>query len=728
MAIEDTMAQLANSQVIQSMPSLKDYIKGFQLIDNDEENNTVSGVLVAILGDTCIFVPTNYKNGKIAPLDIIYIPEMDQFLPAQDNYISYLKSKKPDLLARNKGPREWSVRENGSPRSVRLDLPFLMITKMASDDTITKWTERTGVPTLLKAAKDTMLELRKRPGDWREMAFGTPSFSEVLTERVKTASMAKVAADAGIKLLHTLTDFPETSNVFAQYYSDEDIDKFVDKLMENVKLTMPPDTAPEPKKGEVKVLTAASAEAKKLSDVEKQKIIKDGAVIKDTRGLTPTLVYKAKQNNEWQTVSNSGLYELLKIDGDTITAYVITGIHYGDKPYADSLVIPVDDGKARRARLCPVDIIGQPYPMGYMELPGGINVDKLKNDTENIYTSIVADTDGTVFRIDGNLSTGIWSSGSSDLYTGLALSVAKPGSPEFYTSGYPASPYTPTTANPVAKITTIQKMPGSAKLRVHGHVLYVPASAKFYPFDDRYTDSVLDGEDDLKLATFGNAQEVIHRRGTLKGVKIFHTQGVYNLSDVDGRDVRDLDKTATAFHLVKDYAVTPEDAEMMVKEASEQPIGQTRYLLKIAVDASFAMAMEDPGQNPDIRTVETADMNAVINAEDQRKLEAAAATGMKDVVDVSILKALTTDGSTVRLVQEYIPDFFTALDRAARLLYLTRSGVSMETAYGEGKMDLLESKLRKLVADIGDLIIFLQQGRIDDVRDLIEGPLASSLG
>ena len=50
MAIEDTMAQLANSQVIQSMPSLKDYIHGFQLVESDEDNNIVTGVLVALLG------------------------------------------------------------------------------------------------------------------------------------------------------------------------------------------------------------------------------------------------------------------------------------------------------------------------------------------------------------------------------------------------------------------------------------------------------------------------------------------------------------------------------------------------------------------------------------------------------------------------------------------------------------------------------------------------------
>ena len=179
---------------------------------------------------------------------------------------------------------------------------------------------------------------------------------------------------------------------------------------------------------------------------------------------------------------------------------------------------------------------------------------------------------------------------------------------------------------------------------------------------------------------------------------------------------------------MKDYAITPDDAEAMVKEASAHNNHQVRYLLKVAADASFAMAMEDPGQNPYMTDTETADMDAVMAEEDRKRLDEAAATGIKDVVDVSVLKSLATDGSTVRLIQEYIPDLFTAMDRVARMLYLTRSGNSMESAYGDRKVDLLEGKLRKLVAELGDLIIFLQQGRIDEVRDLIEGPLAASLG
>ena len=105
-------------------------------------------------------------------------------------------------------------------------------------------------------------------------------------------------------------------------------------------------------------------------------------------------------------------------------------------------------------------------------------------------------------------------------------------------------------------------------------------------------------------------------------------------------------------------------------------------------------------------------MGAVMPPDVQQTIERASDAGVKDIFDVSLLKMLAEDSTTVRLVQEY----------------LTRAGDSMAGAYGEGKIDVLEQKLKKLVTDIGDLIIYLQQGRIDDVHDLLEGPLANTLG
>ena len=56
MKIEEVMAQVAHSQLMQSMPSLKDYIIGFEMVDSNEDENQGLGVVLAKLG-TLYFNP-----------------------------------------------------------------------------------------------------------------------------------------------------------------------------------------------------------------------------------------------------------------------------------------------------------------------------------------------------------------------------------------------------------------------------------------------------------------------------------------------------------------------------------------------------------------------------------------------------------------------------------------------------------------------------------------------
>lgn len=275
-------------------------------------------------------------------------------------------------------------------------------------------------------------------------------------------------------------------------------------------------------------------------------------------------------------------------------------------------------------------------------------------------------------------------------------------------------------------ITTIVKMPRAAELRVHKNTLYVPEGCKLYPIASEYGAPDATGSKLLKLVDLANAPDAIGRRAKLLGVKVFNADGVHTISDNNGREFKDLNKTAAEYTLVKEYAIEPTIAEVMVKEAGAKRVHSERYLLKIAEDTEFSMAFA--GQNPIQWEVDVADMGAVMPPDVQQTIERASNAGVKDIFDVSLLKMLAEDSTTVRLVQEYIPTLYQAMDRVARLLYLTRAGDSMAGAYGEGKIDVLEQKLKKLVTDIGDLIIYLQQGRIDDVHDLLEGPLANTLG
>lgn len=714
MAIEDTMAQLANSQVTQSMPSLRDYIEGFQLITSNEENNAAIGVEIGMLGNTCIYIPAIYRNGKIYDMDIMYIPEMDQWIPSQDNWVSMLKSKKPDMLAALKGRKTMPSMGGGSSGGVKLDLPFNMISKLASETGgFRKLLEREGNQRLLKSAGDTMLEVLLR--DDVPDSFGVPEATEFLPNLAKQASA---------KLLTALKDEPTVYNAFARYYSDEELNALIDKLEAKTKFPTAQTQVEEPQ-GTVKILTSASTEARDLDDAAKAKILRDGAVIQDTRGLIPTKVYKAKQNNEWTTVSSNGLYELLNVDGTTTTAYVVLNTESnGNNMLSSKFVIPVDDGKRRAAYRCDAAVVGQPYPFSDLDLPGGYTIDQIKTmpsaegntDSPASYVdALILDVNGSGFKLSGRVSNAQWvRGGDSDVLSGcnlLAKDISHAAFRDIDCCVCRADNNT---------ITTVVKLPHAAELRVHKNTLYVPDGCKLYPIAQNMKSDI------LKLVDLANAPDAIGRRAKLLGVEVFNADGVHTISDNSGREFKDLNKTAAEYTLVKEYAIEPAIAEAMVKEASAKRVHSERYLLKIAEDTEFSMAFA--GQNPIQWEVDVADMGAVMPPDVQQTIERASDAGVKDIFDVSLLKMLAEDSTTVRLVQEYIPTLYQAMDRVARLLYLTRAGDSMAGAYGEGKIDVLEQKLKKLVTDIGDLIIYLQQGRIDDVHDLLEGPLANTLG
>jgi hypothetical protein len=718
MAIEDTMAQLANSQVTQSMPSLRDYIEGFQLITSNEENNAAIGVEIGMLGNTCIYIPAIYRNGKIYDMDIMYIPEMDQWIPSQDNWVSMLKSKKPDMLAVLKGRKTMPSMGGGSSGGVKLDLPFNMISKLASETGgFRKLLEREGNQRLLKSAGDTLLEVLLR--DDVPDSFGVPEATEFLPNLAKQASA---------KLLTALKDEPTVYNAFARYYSDEELNALIDKLEAKTKFPTAQTPVEEPQ-GTVKILTSASTESRDLDDVAKAKILRDGAVIQDTRGLIPTKVYKAKQNNEWTTVSSNGLYELLNVDGTTTTAYVVLNTKSnGNNMLSTKFVIPVDDGKRRAAYCCDAAVVGQPYPFSDLDLPGGYTIDQIKTMTcsdcsdidadspASYVDALILDVNGSGFKLHGRVKNAQWvRGGDSDVLSGCNLEAEDIS----HAASRDADCYVYSCGDS-NQITTVVKLPHAAELRVHKNTLYVPDGCKLYPIAQNMESNV------LKLVDLANAPDAIGRRAKLLGVKVFNADGVHTISDNSGREFKDLNKTAAEYTLVKEYAIEPAIAEAMVKEASAKRVHSERYLLKIAEDTEFSMAFA--GQNPIQWEVDVADMGAVMPPDVQQTIERASDAGVKDIFDVSLLKMLAEDSTTVRLVQEYIPTLYQAMDRVARLLYLTRAGDSMAGAYGEGKIDVLEQKLKKLVTDIGDLIIYLQQGRIDDVHDLLEGPLANTLG
>jgi hypothetical protein len=390
----------------------------------------------------------------------------------------------------------------------------------------------------------------------------------------------------------------------------------------------------------------------------------------------------------------------------------------------------MDDGMARKAVEVPAHILGQPIPVTDINLSGGSSVQDLPSD--KYICRLIVDVNGKALRLTAR---GARHFGDKDDYFvklsgGTVSPVGQWTDKEWETRN--------------ADVTTIVQIPASGKLRIHGKTLYVPESAKL--FDIKLDDDLNDccdicampiGETQpartrkLDLATFDEYIDAVQRRNKLISVKIYNDPTGYVVTPGDSNDtkpVEPLTKTAAAVRLVQDYAIRPVDAFSMLDEVKTN--NAERYLLKLAAGTGYELMFSN--QKPsdvEERTVDlTEESKADTREEIAAEIERAGKSGVKEVMDVTVLRMLADDTSCVRLIQDMVPSLFTAMNTVGQLLFMLRAGTSMAEAYGDYRSDEMEKQFTSLMQRLGDAVIVLQQGKIGNVKDLLEGPLSDTLG
>lgn len=691
MSIEQTLASMAHRQLTQNMPSLANNLLGFELITSNDDNTVVLGVNVAVIGDTYIYIPTILKNGRIAPVDLMYVPELDQFLPCKDAWITHLQSKKTDLIAVTRKKRQ----STGGAGRVNLTMPFQNIMKVASDD----------ISGILKVAGETMVEA----------LCNTPQsvFIPALTDLVEIAPVN------GLKKLASYIESTDGHDNLVEFYTDSELND----ITTTIKNRLADNTEYRPVGvGEVKLLTSASSEAKTLPTEDKVKILRDGAIIKDTRGFATSTVYKTKNNSDWETPNTHGVYELLKNDGNTLTAYVVnlntvrnsakTAYNHFENKFA---VIPLDDAQKRVAYEVHKDIIGQPYP-GVTGIPfKGSNITAIltssarsfliKDGADNVCEVTIYNKDNSSVVKDGE-----------ETFIYVELSVA---SDKIQRADSDRGLYTVGLSRDTDLKGIIVGKAGS-KTRVSSNYLRVGSDATFVELESSYSRDIPKAV--RELATYDTFIQAVARRADHISLNMFKTaSGVYIESPLC--NVSNVSDQQAAYALVRDLAITSDDAFSMIKEASAELGVIKDYLVKVAMDTQLAMSVPDlPVNEIEMNTTELTPMST-IPEEDRRILDNAVKSGTKEVFDISILRMLAEEDTPVNIINEWVPALFTALDKLGRILYLCRSGESMQDAYGVDRVDDIEKKLKKQFNELGDIILTMLKGKVQDIDDLMNGEM-----
>tara|TARA_R110000851_G_scaffold127413_2_gene259424 strand:+ start:1789 stop:3948 length:2160 start_codon:yes stop_codon:yes gene_type:complete len=85
--IEQTLADMAYEMLQASHPDLFENMVGFQLIDADDQGSKALGMFALKLGSSYAYIPAFFLNGALKPLEILYLKNKDSMVPLSQEWI-----------------------------------------------------------------------------------------------------------------------------------------------------------------------------------------------------------------------------------------------------------------------------------------------------------------------------------------------------------------------------------------------------------------------------------------------------------------------------------------------------------------------------------------------------------------------------------------------------------------------------------------------------------------
>lgn len=95
---EDSFSELAYSTLQNSYPELLSKVVGFQVIDSNDDKSKALAIFGLKLGSKYFYIPVFFLSGRVKPLELIYNKDEDQFIPLERDWISLIsKSQEMDI-------------------------------------------------------------------------------------------------------------------------------------------------------------------------------------------------------------------------------------------------------------------------------------------------------------------------------------------------------------------------------------------------------------------------------------------------------------------------------------------------------------------------------------------------------------------------------------------------------------------------------------------------------
>lgn len=97
-AFEQGFGQMAQSALAGKFPELIDSVVTFKVIQSDIDEGSGVGAFIADLGGQTVHIPVVLSGNQIKPLELLYVPDRDTFLPLDKNWLDEVARGTLDVL------------------------------------------------------------------------------------------------------------------------------------------------------------------------------------------------------------------------------------------------------------------------------------------------------------------------------------------------------------------------------------------------------------------------------------------------------------------------------------------------------------------------------------------------------------------------------------------------------------------------------------------------------
>lgn len=747
---EQSFGTLAYSYIRDKAPRLLDYMVGFQLVDRNDDNTKAVGIFGFQVGDQWLYAPCFFLNGDLKGHELLYIKNEDNFVPMKENWINYLLSRRPHILGEGTpenlqqlgviepnfrslqiSPRHGKFASAGTPHIPRLNqdlTPMLGWLALTTPDKMEKYAglnDRLDLLNvlsrdyhLLKAAWDMQTAYPEVREAIRRF-YGDDLFHQAaltLRKQAVASDLGVLTADSPIR--------PATRRVGV-----------LDLPIEPIKQAV-----------EVFVQEDVPTDAPGLTDEEREKLLQDGVLIRDNRDDdSVTLAYDTTSGISLVSPSETQLYQLLVKPGTFKKTLVVLGPHSGRGHEGFAVVADPESGGSW-LNIHPSNLFARTEEAGDETTRADFQKwrDGLPNagsmDVGSTYMLLSPGGSGTCpFTVKSDLGDGVYGVTWHD-YAQKSRPDHLPRQPRW--EGYEEQYY--------ADAPTIHlKTRFGQRFKSLDNHLYVPTTSKLLklsgpakdeqggPADRSESSPVLPGNNsDLQLQITQKSAELRifwdHQEPLINGQRYPSEKAAridlvvrYGLRESLAREMLKIavNKHPAKFRLKQ---ADPSAAlENQMAPAFPQPQYSTEQLMT-GNSVQSQMPQTDFMPVPSLSAANTDpsiyDYRTVPDPMAMQAGQQAAQSGQKQVFDTTMISGLLKSVRQDSIIDRYLGDLRTALDRLGRILFLFYwHNEEFEDRYGKGELPELEDTTRNSFEGLGDLVLFLKERTVDPYPSVNQG-------